>query len=97
MKDDAGREWFDPLVVGYPVKRLIGEKEPLPGTKNKRRRLKIFRRDGNKCLKCGTTNNLTLDHIKPKAHGGTSRKSNLQTLCFKCNNKKADTEVDYRK
>lgn len=56
----------------------------------KRRNQKIFDRDGNKCLECGSTDNLTIDHIKPKAKGGKNTQDNLQTLCKSCNGKKAD-------
>lgn len=33
---------------------------------------------------------LTKDHIKPKAKGGKNALSNYQTMCKKCNSKKAD-------
>jgi|694.fasta_scaffold14321_9 hypothetical protein len=48
----------------------------------------IFQRDGNKCKNCNTTSNLTIDHIIPVKHGGTSEDTNLQTLCRKCNSSK---------
>jgi len=51
-------------------------------------RNKIFKRDGNKCKKCGSKNNLTIDHIVPFSKGGTTEINNLQTLCKKCNRKK---------
>lgn len=54
-----------------------------------------------RCAICNTTvdfnkpdthiNKATIDHIKPISKGGLDVKSNLQLLCFKCNNKKADT------
>lgn len=47
----------------------------------------IIARDG-KCLHCGTSANLTVDHIIPKVHGGSDHETNLQTLCFSCNQKK---------
>lgn len=56
----------------------------------------IFERDGYKCLACGTTKNLTKDHIIPKALGGNSEVDNLQTLCFKCNGEKGKRIRDYR-
>jgi len=48
-------------------------------------RNKIFGRDGNKCVKCGSQTNLQVDHIIPFVAGGMTIKSNLQTLCRKCN------------
>lgn len=50
-------------------------------------RLKIIERD-KKCLSCGSNDDLTLDHIKPRSAGGTHGEENLQTLCRKCNSSK---------
>ena len=44
--------------------------------------------DAGECLFCGTTDNLTVDHIKPWSKGGTHDISNLQCLCAKCNKMK---------
>lgn len=57
-------------------------------TITKRKRL-VIERDG-KCAQCGSTENLTIDHIVPLVKGGTNAPLNLQTLCKKCNFKKAD-------
>lgn len=42
---------------------------------------------GSKCVYCGCTEPLyfTIDHIKPKAKGGTDALENLQTTCVLCN------------
>lgn len=56
----------------------------------------IMDRDGNKCLCCGSTEKLTIDHIVPKSKGGGNELSNYQTLCGKCNNKKGTSRTDYR-
>ena len=58
---------------------------------SKRCRNTVFARDGHRCLKCGTTENLTLDHIVPKAMGGTNKIVNKQTLCVTCNIEKGAT------
>lgn len=37
------------------------------------------------CKKCGITDDLTIDHIRPLSKGGTNDISNLQILCRRCN------------
>ena len=46
----------------------------------------------NSCVRCGATENLSLDHIIPVAAGGASIKENAQTLCQPCNIKKSVRE-----
>jgi hypothetical protein len=58
-------------------------------------RLEIFARDGNRCLCCGTDEQLSLDHIVPLSKGGTNDESNLQTLCRRCNSAKGDAIKSY--
>jgi len=55
----------------------------------RQQRINIYERDGNKCVKCGSMENLTIDHIIPLSEGGTHYHTNLQTLCWICNQKKA--------
>lgn len=40
------------------------------------------------CAKCGSTKDLTLDHIISLANGGTNDAANAQVLCRKCNSQK---------
>jgi 5-methylcytosine-specific restriction endonuclease McrA len=51
-------------------------------------RKKVFDRHGKKCLKCGSTKNIQIDHIVPVASGGENKIDNLQPLCKKCNSAK---------
>jgi 5-methylcytosine-specific restriction endonuclease McrA len=44
-----------------------------------------------KCENCGTHNNLSINHIKPLALGGTNNAENLQILCRKCHDGYHDT------
>ena len=77
-------QYNHPLVLGEPqiiVSRLVIS-ETL--------RNKVFARDGYKCLKCGSTEDLQLDHIIPFSEGGTTEEENLQTLCKLCNLKKGN-------
>ena len=50
----------------------------------------IWRRDGGKCVYCGSTENLQIDHIIPFSKGGATCIENLQILCQKCNAKKSN-------
>ena len=51
-------------------------------------RKRIMKRDGNKCGYCGSTHNLTIDHIIPRSRGGGNSWMNLVTCCHRCNGKK---------
>ncbi len=54
-------------------------------------RKNILRRDNYKCAYCGRSDlMLTVDHIIPKARGGSDSWENLITACTKCNNLKGD-------
>ena len=57
----------------------------------------VFERDGNRCLKCGSSNDLSIDHIVPLSKGGDNDTNNLQTLCKTCNSSKGSSSKDYRK
>lgn len=57
----------------------------------------VFRLHGNICLKCGSTENITIDHIIPIKKNGSNDIGNLQPLCLRCNSSKGINIVDYRK
>jgi 5-methylcytosine-specific restriction endonuclease McrA len=50
----------------------------------------IYKRDDHECQYCGTTKDLTLDHVIPRSKGGQDTWENLVTCCIKCNLKKGD-------
>lgn len=63
----------------------------LPYTRVILTRKNIIKRDGNKCAYCGKSDvPLTVDHIIPKAKGGSDAWENLVAACVHCNNKKGD-------
>lgn len=53
----------------------------------------IFKRDGWGCVKCGSNEELTVDHIRPRKLGGAKYDlHNLQTLCQPCHIHKSKRE-----
>jgi hypothetical protein len=53
-------------------------------------RKSIHTRDGNKCVYCGSTRELTIDHVLPTSRGGQNTWENLVCACVKCNTKKGN-------
>lgn len=65
--------------------------------KMKYSRPSVFKRDKYTCQYCGKTykkNELTVDHIVPRAQGGKSSWMNITTACKPCNSKKADKTLE---
>ncbi len=62
----------------------------LPYKKVSLTRQNLFKRDGHACVYCGTQDNLTMDHVIPRAQGGRTLWSNLVTACLKCNLQKGN-------
>jgi 5-methylcytosine-specific restriction endonuclease McrA len=54
-----------------------------------RRRAGIFRRFGFTCYLCDDPAT-TLDHVIPRARGGSNRDENLRPCCRRCNEAKGD-------
>ena len=46
------------------------------------------------CAYCGSTHELTIDHIVPKAHGGTDFTRNCLCACHKCNQDKSYSPME---
>ena len=46
-------------------------------------REEVLRRDGYRCVECGSNVLLEVDHIREVSKGGTHEMSNLRTLCLK--------------
>lgn len=61
-------------------------------------RQEVLKRDGYRCLECGATEDLSIDHRIPRSKGGTHDLDNLRTLCRRCNsaknNRLASADVD---
>jgi len=81
--------WPFPSVIRLKQYHRIPFKGIMLSRKN------ILRRDGHRCQYCGSVSPpLTVDHVIPKARGGSDSWENLVTACIKCNNKKGDLTPD---
>lgn len=56
-------------------------------------RQRILKRDDFTCRRCGSTEDLTIDHKIPRSRGGTNDEDNLQTLCRRCNSAKNNRQA----
>ena len=51
-------------------------------------RIEVWRRDGGRCVRCGSQRNLEFDHVIPVVMGGSNTARNVQLLCEACNREK---------
>ena len=49
-----------------------------------------FRAFGDKCWMCGSDQDLTVDHVKPRSKGGAHLASNIRPACGSCNSRKGN-------
>ena len=77
------------------IPRRTDIEAPIPYRKQKH---VLFGRQEGKCNGCRILfpfPNLTIDHVVPRAKGGTDHLENLQLLCAACNSIKGDREMAY--
>lgn len=65
------------------------------GKVSNKMRFAVYKRDGNRCRKCGSKYDLEVDHIYPISKGGKTSFDNLQTLCHRCNAEKSNRIEPY--
>jgi len=59
-------------------------------------RKRILEKCKHRCMNCGSTEKLEVDHIIPLTRGGRHDEDNMQILCKSCNCKKHNS-IDFRK
>jgi 5-methylcytosine-specific restriction endonuclease McrA len=85
------------LEIAVPrIIRLLGY-DRIPEQTVKLNRRNLFARDRNKCQYCGRiypTNDLSIDHVLPRAQGGGDTWENLVCSCIRCNARKGGRTPD---
>lgn len=61
------------------------------------RKVTAFDRDGWKCVVCGATNNLEMDHAVALMNGGSNEITNLFALCHSCHVEKTRLDRSLKK
>lgn len=75
---------------GIYINIEIASPKTLLRTYRSKAKKNILDRDGNKCLLCTSSENLTLQHVWPFSKAGETNSENMITLCEICNQKLAD-------
>lgn len=80
-----------PIMLKYLEDRLTRRINPNRYISKKVRK-EVLRKYKHKCVICGSSENLEIDHIKPISKGGLNQFKNLQVLCKACNVKKSNKQ-----
>jgi 5-methylcytosine-specific restriction endonuclease McrA len=86
------RRSYDYLSSTSVEPKMLTIREPPMSRKpiSKQQREETLKKYGGKCVICGSTENLQIDHIIPVISNGTNDADNLQVLCKACNTSKSD-------
>jgi hypothetical protein len=99
VKHERGETYEYELVLGAagspPLKRQAAASRPPRRTlRYRKHKSTVFRRDESTCVYCGSTENLTLDHIVPFLLGGSDDIENLACCCKSCNSSKGAKSLE---
>ena len=86
---------FDPQAIRNP--QIRGKQYQQGPVYRTNLRAAVLLRDNNKCVYCGRPGKRTpleLDHVIPKADGGTDRYDNLVASCIPCNRDKNNSPLE---
>ena len=89
---DMGLEQLDPSKPAREKVATSRKHRDIVQTSKAAVRREVFREAEGKCQNCGSGYALEVDHIHPKAKGGSDEKENLRLLCRTCNQRAAVRE-----
>lgn len=78
----------------YPAVIRLAQYKNIPYKGVLLNRANLFRRDRGQCQYCGSTKQLTIDHVIPRSKGGKTSWTNLVTACSRCNVGKGDKSLE---
>ncbi len=95
LRPHDGERFIQAVRIRLRVPEVVtlSEYDRLPTAAVTFSRRNIFKRDHFTCQYCGVqpgSEELTLDHVIPRAQGGESRWDNCVLACLACNKRKAD-------
>lgn len=99
LKDSARREEFERITYMMREGRhswLYQGYQKIPSSSryiSDQVKEEVLERDGDQCVKCGSTRDLQYEHVIPHTRGGSSAKANIQLLCGDCNRSKSNKFV----
>ena len=97
VKGGGGHCQKHPATNGFNEKLRGNRHERGYGTEWDKLRSAVMQRDNGLCQPCARQHKVTLgnavDHIVPKAEGGTDHDTNLQTICNECHTAKTKVEA----
>lgn len=81
------------LIMRVPEIIILSRYDKMPKPKVNFSRHTLFKRDNYTCCYCGIrprNDELSIDHVIPRAQGGQTTWENCVLSCYKCNSKKAN-------
>ena len=81
---------LEALKIRNPTNHTRQEQQARAAIPSEVRR-EVWRRDGGRCVKCGSRENLEYDHIIPISKGVSNTVRNIELLCEKHNRSKRDS------
>ncbi|HOX39196.1 MAG TPA: HNH endonuclease [Candidatus Brocadiia bacterium] len=99
MRDDEETDWVRTVSLDIEVPKVIRliTYDKLPDQTVRFNRRNIFARDENRCQYCGKkfpTQELSIDHVKPRTQGGRTIWNNIVVACTSCNKRKGGRTPD---
>lgn len=88
LLSDLALKKLDPMEQPQKKKELSQNESTSPAksqTIPRPLRREVLRSANGKCARCGSGHLLEIDHITPRAKGGTNEPANLRALCRNCN------------